>query len=456
MAQAVLLTVDTMLRLGESQCWRVCLGHGGINPDPLTREQIRAVARLKPRLIRVFVQEFFDIYPDHKRYRWQTLDRFLDSFRQTGANVVASITIKPRVLYPVIDQHIVHPTNYDEWGELIYRLVSRYTVEKRIVTHWEVFNEPDLGEGGGCPSLFEPADYLRYYEHTVKAIRRASPTAKVGGPAVSGWAGKEPLPTLAEWCHAKQFPLDFLSWHHYGDDPGFHAVSARRSRATARNLPTLRDCELFVTEWNDAHGKLDPETSQSPRRAAFVASAAQKMLEAGLSYSFYYQIADQLFRREQWESFFSPEGIAMMEPLFGACASRCYGLFSTHGEIRPEYYVFEMLSRVRGVELYVRGGTNGTGGVAVLEDETVRLVVWSYWPDDVQGVDVTLQIAVKGLSASSYSVTCSSIDSSSQWQTRTPGLSSRCSQVEVERGSILLDADLEANSVAFIELVPQA
>ena len=144
----------------------------------------------------------------------------------------------------------------------------------------------------------------------------------------------------------------------------------------------------------------------------------------------------------------------MMEPLFGANGSRCYGLFSAEGEIRPEYYVFDMLSRLRGEQLHVGGGTNGTGGLAAIEEETVRLLVWNYCRDGAE--DVSVRIGLSGLSSGRYSVTRSSVGSSREWQTRTPGLSSHCSQVKVERGSILLYADLEANSVEFIEVVPQA
>jgi len=65
-----------------------------------------------------------------------------------------------------------------------------------------------MGEAGGCPYRFQPDSYVRYYKHTVAAILRADPEAKVGGPALANW--KSPiLPALLD----SGAPLHFVSWH---------------------------------------------------------------------------------------------------------------------------------------------------------------------------------------------------------------------------------------------------
>ena len=54
-------------------------------------------------------------------YNWAKLDAFLESMAKTGATVLAAIAIKPKVLYPKIDQAIWRPNNVKEWQKLIGR-----------------------------------------------------------------------------------------------------------------------------------------------------------------------------------------------------------------------------------------------------------------------------------------------------------------------------------------------
>jgi hypothetical protein len=165
------VTVHAGASTGPLEPWRHTLGHGGINALPLPDRVVDATSRLKPRLIRVFIQEFFAVYPEHGRYDWSRLDPYMDALSRTGAKVVAAITIKPKPLYPKIDQSVWRPTDVAEWQRVIAALVKRYSVDKPIVTHWEIGNETDIGENGGCPYLIrDVADYAEYYRMTIDPI----------------------------------------------------------------------------------------------------------------------------------------------------------------------------------------------------------------------------------------------------------------------------------------------
>src|ERR1700745_2718033 len=97
---------------------------------------------------------------------------------------IMCLCMKPKVLFPKIDHELVHPTSYEEWKELIFRLVQHCNQDRKFgIEYWEIGNEGDMGESGGCPYKFKPDDYLVYYSHTAKAILNADPRAKVGGPA---------------------------------------------------------------------------------------------------------------------------------------------------------------------------------------------------------------------------------------------------------------------------------
>src|SRR5207248_1078518 len=125
----------------------------------------------------------------------------------------------------------------------------RYSVERGIVTHWEVGNETDIGEQGGTPFLIPaPADYAEFYEMTIRPILEAFPEAKVGGPAAC-WVDNEPLPGLSQHCARTGTRLDFLSWHLYSDDPSRHASGVEKAARLLEGFPGKRP-ERMVTEWS--------------------------------------------------------------------------------------------------------------------------------------------------------------------------------------------------------------
>lgn len=333
------------------ELWRHSLGHGGINPRPLPEHVVDGVRALQPRLIRVFIQEFFDIYRGGGRFDWSRLDPYMDALAATEAKLVAALAIKPSALYPETDPARWRPREAQEWQNVVARLVQRYSVERPLVTHWEIGNEPDIGEHGGCPYLIEdPEDYAEYYAMTVRPILEEFPEARVGGPALAN-GDHELLPGLVDCCRRTGTKLDFVSWHLYHDSPGRHAESVRRARRVLERAgdPTP---ELMITEWNAAltGGVSVEEQAFDPRRAAIVAAAIIEMAEAGLDWSFYYHIRDQAFFHGDFATFFSEKGLRLMARHWNELPHRL-GLFGVDGRVRPQYFVYRMLARMGGEKL---------------------------------------------------------------------------------------------------------
>ena len=212
------LTLDFAKDVGPMEMDHIALGQGGLSQDPMWDSRVAEIRALHPRLIRLFVQEYFDLLPEEGRYHFDTLDQSVDEIVRAGAVPLMCITIKPKVLFPKVDQDVVDPTDYGKWEQLIYHMVSHYKQKGLSGFYWEVGNEGDIGESGGSPYRFTPENYVRYYRHTVAAILRADPTARVGGPAVAYW--KSPiLPALMAYCDREKAPLSFVSWHIYLERP---------------------------------------------------------------------------------------------------------------------------------------------------------------------------------------------------------------------------------------------
>ena len=58
---------------------------------------------LRPRLIRLFVQEYFQLLPARGHDHFETLDRSVDTILKTGAKPLMCLCMKPRVLFPAVD-----------------------------------------------------------------------------------------------------------------------------------------------------------------------------------------------------------------------------------------------------------------------------------------------------------------------------------------------------------------
>lgn len=372
-AAPVELVIDSTHPAGEIDVARYALGQGGLSHEPMFDAHLEQVAKLKPQTIRLFVQEYFDLYPEHGRFHWETLDRSIENILATGAKPLMCLCFKPRVLYPQIDQDIVHPADYAEWETLIEALVRHCNQEKSYgIEYWEVGNEVDIGESGGCPYRFQPGDYTKYYAHTVSAILRADPGVKVGGPTLAGY-GSPIGDALIDFCGKGSAPLDFFSWHMYGNDPLRLRKSIREIKQKLARYPRLAATETVIDEWNI---KLLGDEKTPGFQAAFVLESTFGFLEEGLSLSSYYHIRDHFVRPEDF-TWMSPAGYKFMSDWWNVQVQNS-GLFDKQGRRRPAYYVFQMLSHIRGERLLVSGSTSDIHAFAAKQGSIRHVVFWNF------------------------------------------------------------------------------
>ncbi len=368
------LIVDTSHNLGEIDLTRYSLGQGGLSEKPMIDGHIDQIAQLHPTTIRLFVQEYFNLYPERDRYHWETLDKAIEAVLATGAKPIMALAFKPKVLYPKIDHEIVHPTDYAEWEELISRLVKHCNQERKYgIEYWEVGNEVDIGESGGCPYKFKPEDYVVYYDHTVKAILRADSRAKIGGPALAGY--KSPLgDALIEHCGSGKAPLHFLSWHMYNNDPGNFRQSIRAMKAKLAKYPALKDVETILDEWNMSLSNpiVDPHF-----QPAFILENTYGFYEEHLSRAAYYHIRDFFVEPKVFSRFMSEAGTAFMEHWWNVMP-QYDGLFDHQGRVRPAYYAFKLMSLIKGQRLPVTWTDEPVRGFAARESHWINTVFWNF------------------------------------------------------------------------------
>ncbi len=368
---------------------RFSLGQGGLADTPMWEDRIPEIRSLHPRLIRLFLQEYFDVYPRKGDYYWDKLDASVHAITQTGASPLMCIAIKPKLLFPVVNQDVVEPNNYAEWSELIYHMVKHYQEKGSNIKYWEIANEPDIGEDGGCPSRFTADNYPPFYEQTAKAILRADPAAKVGGPALA--SSKSPiLPALLAYCSARSVPLHFVSWHIYDSDPLRIRATIDLVKTLLAKFPNLR-CETILDEWNMS---LRDPVADRCFQPCFIAEVANQMSAAGLDYSCYYHIRDYHVRPEQFGAFMSPGGTLMMARWWND-TPQFDGLFDFQNELRPSFFAFRLLSRLIGNRLALKlpSGAGGPHALAATEPsgDRINVLLWNFGVKMPAASEVILQ-----------------------------------------------------------------
>jgi xylan 1,4-beta-xylosidase len=371
----VSLSIDTSRASGPIDLTRYALGQGGLSELPMIDAHVDQIRQLHPQTINFFVQEYFNLYPAHGQFHWVTLDKSIQAVLATGAKPIMNLCFKPKVLYPKIDDQIVDPTNFREWEELIYQLVRHCNQNQNFgIEYWLVANEGDIGEPGGVPYKFTtPQSYLSYYHHTVNAIRRADPRAKVGGPAPANYRSPF-VDALIDSAARGDVPLDFLCFHLYHNDPVEFGRLIDSMRAKLAKHPRLLQTETMIDQWNMS---LDNPVLSPYFQPAFVLQTTLVFYNKGLSRSSYYHIRDYFVDPSIFSGFLSERGTAFMARWWNEMP-QYDGLYDNQGRVRPAYYAFKLLSLIKGRKLPVSGTTAELNALAARGGSWVNVVLWNF------------------------------------------------------------------------------
>src|SRR5882672_6339999 len=138
-------------------------------------------------------------------YDWAILDHIFDTYLERGVRPYAQIGFMPKDLstHPDPYQHqwnprqnygtiftgwAYPPKDYHKWAELVFQwtkhCLARYGRAEVESWYWEVWNEPNIGYWRGTPE-----EFLKLHDYAIDAVRRALPSAFVGGADFAGTGG---------------------------------------------------------------------------------------------------------------------------------------------------------------------------------------------------------------------------------------------------------------------------
>ena len=398
------------------------MGIGGVHSMPAPQLVVDSVAALKPSFIRIFLQEFFYIYPDHGVFDWSKMDAYMDAVHAMGGDIMASICIKPNVLYPIVDESVSMPNNVEEWQNVIKAMVLRYSKEKPYVTHWAIGNETNIGELGGCPYLITCPDvFYEYYKITAEAIREVlPPEIKVGGPSYAGGdqGAAKYLARVAELCKMNNVPLDFTCYNAYHDNPGYHVGGGRIIRdAIDKHDPSIK---LYMTEFNVSlvHPEWDlslEETAYNPKRAASLAMSILDLHEDGcLDGSFQYHIYDQFCDPREFAPWYSRH--RYMAEHWNDLVHRL-GLLDLDGKTRPQYFMYDLLYSMTGKRVELCGTDGILKGFASTGDDKMSVFLTNF--AERGGVDLAAMFQFENACEGIYRLKVYKIDETAAAQMKT-------------------------------------
>jgi xylan 1,4-beta-xylosidase len=329
-------------------------------------------------------------YQDRLVYSFFNADAIVDYLLSIGMAPFVELSFMPKALASGKETifsyaaNVSPPKDLKAWGELIGRLArhwtERYGAEQVRRWPFEVWNEPNLRAfWAGTQN-----DYFELYRHTAEALKGVDSALCVGGPATAANAW---VPEFLDFCAKARLPVDFVSTHHYPNDPLWSEKQDTESELAGARRGALRDCArevhaqargkpVYYTEWNISSNPRYPRQDE-PYAAAFVVKTVLEM--AGLVDVYSFWTFSDLFEENYFPSV----------PFHGG-----FGLLTLHGIPKPNYRAFELLHRLGEEQLAVTGTHETVDAWAVRRGRALTVLLTNHamprQPIEAQRVQIEL------------------------------------------------------------------
>lgn len=208
-----------------------------------------------------------DIHTIFKDFRLDPLDESNYDFRQTDDYIASLISAGADIVFR-LGESIEHsankyyvnpPVDNEKWAAICCGIIRHYNEGwangyHYNIQYWEIWNEPDIR-----PACWTGTDeqFFDLFNTSAKKIKNEYPDVKVGGPAIA-YTGelkgnKYVLTAFTQKflsnCIDNAVPLDFFSWHAYGDNPWKSGHQATYVRKILDEYG-FSNTESHMNEWN--------------------------------------------------------------------------------------------------------------------------------------------------------------------------------------------------------------
>ncbi len=383
-------------------------------------------------------------------YNWTIIDKIFDTYIERKMRPLVEIGFMPEALstHPEPYQHhwipggsekletgwAYPPKDYRKWAELIYQWVKhsieRYGKAEVESWYWELWNEPDIFY---LMSKEKLTDYCKMYDYASDAVKRALPTARIGGPHSTG-GGAWFLRSFLRHCLSDTnsatgkigAPLDYVAFHAKGSPDIINGVVRMGMKSQLNNIkdnfsvitsfPEIKNLPVII-------GESDPEGCA----ACGVMTYPENAYRNGTLYSSYeaasiariYDMADyygvNLIGAVNWSFEFEDQ------PWFAGFRS-----LATNGVDKPVLNVFRMLGMMSGNRVEVSGDLRynfkticdssirdeqtDINAFACSDKKTVTVLLWNYYDLDIKDTGSPVVLNIKGIPVEKAKLTQYRID----------------------------------------------
>lgn len=373
-------------------------------------------------------------------YDWTIVDRIFDTYIERGMKPLAQIGFMPEALssHPQPYRHYwkpgdyygdivtgwaYPPKDYDKWRTLVYEwvkhCVERYGKKEVESWWWEVWNEANGWYWKGTRE-----EFLKLYDYAADGLKKALPTARIGGINVGGGSSKSGIEWtrgFIEHCISGTnyatgrigSPMEAILFHAKGS-PKLVDGHVRMNMSTqlrdiksgfdiAMSYPQTKNLPLII-------GESDPEGCA----ACGMATNPENAYRNGTMYSSYtaasfarkYELADQtganFLGAVSWSFEFENQ------PWF-------YGFrdLATNGVDKPVLNVFRMFGLMTGkrvnvesnrmyplqdvIKSSVKGDKSDIGALATADKRKAAVLLWNYHDDEKAGPAETVALTITNI-----------------------------------------------------------
>ena len=377
-------------------------------------------------------------------YNYRIVDSIFDTYMKLGIKPLAQLSFMPQALSTKPDPYTLHwhpglpnsefgigwaypPKDYKKWGDLVFHwvkhCVERYGKKEVESWYWEVWNEPDISYWRGTIP-----EYCKLYDYAADGLKRALPTARIGGADVTGGGMKFLNAFLTHCVRDTNYvtgkigsPLDLVSFHAKGSPKVVNGIVVMNGSRQLHNIednfkvignfPELKNIPIIL-------GESDPEGCA----ACGMATSPENAYRNGTMYSSYtaatvareYELAAEyqknLLGSVNWSFEFENQ------PWFAG-----YRDLATNGVDKPVLNVFRMFGMMTGNKVKATSGRmyplktimdsgfrstqTDIGVLAVKDKHFATVMVWNYHDEDKQGAGEPISVQIKGIPANSVTVT---------------------------------------------------
>ena len=365
-------------------------------------------------------------------YDWTIIDRIFDAIVKRKMHPIAQIGFMPEALSTHPEPYLKStgvsypPKDYKKFAALVYawvkHSVERYGQQEVEHWNWELWNEPDISYWRGTTE-----EYLELYDYSADAVKRALPTATIGGPETTSPSGAKAATFLKTFLthivSGKNYatgqtgaPLDLITFHAKGNTKIINGVIRMNMKQQLADIdqgfqiissyPTLNKLPVII-------GESDPETCAACAGPAY----PQYNYRNGTMYSSYTAASFARIYDMAANYGINLRGVVTWaftfenEPIF-----KGFRELATQGVDKPVLNTFRMFSLMKGSRAEVTekqgytfkaildSGLHSTkpdiNALATADKRGADIMVWNYHDDNNPAVGAApVRVEVRGIPA---------------------------------------------------------